>query len=951
MYGAYLNLCSKGGLTIVALLILFSSVVAPAVQRDLDIPLGLDPSVVTGTLPNGLQYFIRQNANPADRIALRLAVKAGSVNESENQRGLAHFLEHMAFNGSTNFKPGELVAYLESIGARFGPHVNAYTSFDETVYMLNVPTDRTGFLDRGFLALSDFAFGLTLDPIEIDRERGVVIEEWRQRRGSGARVQEIHLPLIYADSKYAERNPIGLPEVLKTFQPETLRDFYQRWYRPERMAVIAVGDVDPVEAEQLIKKHFGTVPPSTDGNVQSIYDVPVHEDTRYAVALDSEAQSSSVTLLVKRPFKLMQTVEDYRVLLINSLVHQIINARFSEISQQPEAPFLGASVGASMLGQTTEAFVMTAQVSNGEIPAGLMALAQEVTRIRQHGFGEAELERAKKSTLAMYERLYNERNTSEHAPIAGELVRHFLEAEPVPGITAEFEFAKKFLPDITSRVVAARANEIIGNQVHVVLAAAPEASDSTALTEPALQKALIAGTSTTMSPWSDDIAGQELLTTTLEPGSVIDTRSMPDLGLTILSLSNGVTVWLKPTDFKNDQILFTSYAKGGLSLSSREDYQEARLGTALVGISGIGGFKPIEINKLLSGQLVGASPYITQYVHGISGSSTPRDLETALKLVYLNFTSPNKDSKSFELLRTQLRAVLANQAESPGAVFSERLQEVNTLGHYSSQSLQLSVIPSLRPDTMLDYYRARFSNAADFTFFFTGAFTIEQITPLLIRYIASLPSTGTATSVLSNLHLQFPSEIQRVVVRKGQEPKSQTVISFFADTGLDEMEMHRLRAVSNVLEMRLRDLLREELGGTYGVGVNYSNTQPQPGYGTVSVVFGSSPENVDLLTNAVLEQVEQLRTTGPTNEEIQKIKEIERRDLETASKNNAYWSGSLQTVHILGWDPLSILGRPARTKSLSLENIQAAAKRYLSLDRYTIVTLLPELSSAPSEID
>ena len=268
----------------------------------------------------------------------------------------------MAFNGSTHFKPGELVAYLESIGARFGPHVNAYTSFDETVYMLNVPTDRTGFLDRGFLALSDFAFGLTLDPIEIDRERGVVIEEWRQRRGSGARVQEIHLPLIYADSKYAERNPIGLPEVLKTFQPETLRDFYQRWYRPERMAVIAVGDVDPVEAEQLIKKHFGTVPPSTDGNVQSIYDVPVHEDTRYAVALDSEAQSSSVTLLVKRPFKLMQTVEDYRVLLINSLVHQIINARFSEISQQPEAPFLGASVGASMLGQTTEAFVMTAHL-------------------------------------------------------------------------------------------------------------------------------------------------------------------------------------------------------------------------------------------------------------------------------------------------------------------------------------------------------------------------------------------------------------------------------------------------------------------------------------------------------------------------------------------------------------------------------------------------------------
>ena len=921
--------------------LLLAAYAAAGFAQDLAAPLPLDKQIRTGTLPNGLTYFIRQNDEPEDRAFLRLAVKAGSIDEADDQRGLAHVLEHMAFNGSTHFPPGELVKYLESIGAQFGPHVNAYTSFDETVYMLNVPTDRAGVLTRGFEALSDFAGGITLDPAEIDKERGVVIEEWRGRLGAATRMQEPQLRALFGGSRYTDRLPIGTPEILKSFPPQRLRDFYRDFYRPDRMAVIVAGDVDPAQVEAEIRKHFGALQNPQPAQ-RAVHPIPPHEETRYVSVSDVEAQSSSVTVYHKRPLRELRTVADYRRSVVQGLMYQMLNARFSEIARAADAPFLAASSGDDTLGRTVEAFAVSARVRDGAIEGGLNALARELARVRQHGFGEAELARAKASTLARYERAYNERDNAESGALADELVRHFLVAEAAPGIEMEVDLVRKFLPTITTAEVAAVAREFITEQNRVVIASAPQKAGIMPVTETALRSALTAGLTASVTPWSDEVAGRELLAKAPAPGAVKARREIPEIGVTVLTLSNGVEVWLKPTTFRNDQISFSSYARGGLSTAPPEDYFNASLASALVGLSGIGGFNPIDLGKLMAGKLANVSPTVSTYTHGMSGSTTPRDLETAMQLLYLQFTAQNRDPAAFELMKQRLEANLANQAQSPGAVFGERARCINTSNHYTCRSLKLEDIPKLNAERMYAFHQQLYANAADFTFFFVGAFEVEEMIPLLEKYVASLPSKGAPTSKLNDLGLEFPAAVVREAVYKGQEPRSQTVISFFADTGIDELETHRLQAATSVVENRLRDILREQLGGTYSVGVSYGNTLPVPGYGTTTVQFASSPENVEKLQAAVMAEIDRLRKEGPTAADVQAVKEAEKNSLQEAQRDNGYWQGSLLTTHLLGRDARRIPQRVERTESLSQENIHAALRKYFPAERHTIVTLMPE---------
>jgi zinc protease len=917
---------------------------APGFAQDLNAPLPLDLAIRTGTLPNGLTFFIRHNALPNDRVMLRLAVKAGSIDEADDQRGLAHVLEHMAFNGTAHFKPGELVSYLESIGAQFGAHVNAYTSFDETVYMLDVPTEKAGVLERGFEALSDFAGGLTLDPVEIDRERGVVIEEWRGRLGAGTRMQEPQLKALFGASRYIDRLPIGTPEILKSFPPQRLRDFYQAHYRPDRMAVIVVGDIEVAAAEALVRKNFSGMsaqPPAA----RPVYEIPTHQETRYVSVSDKEAQASSVTVMYKRPLTELRTMAQYRQSLAEGMVFQMINSRFSEIARQPDAPFLGASAGDDTLGRTVEAFSVSARVKDGAVATGLSAITQEMTRVRQHGFGEAELDRARRSTLAGFERAYNERDKSQSSPLAAELVRHFLNAEAAPGIAIEVDLARKFLSTITAAELAALARGMVPENNQVVIASAPEKAGLAAVTEPMLREALRAGATATVTPWRDEMSGRALLAKAPTPGTVSSRREIAEIGVSVLTLSNGVEVWLKPTDFRNDQIIFTSYARGGLSLATPAEYNNAALSSSLVSMAGVGGFTPTDLGKLLAGKIANASPSVSSTTQGIGGSSTPKDLETALQLVYLEFTAPNTDPTAFTLLKQRLEATLANQAQSPGAVFSERVRRINTVDHYTSRPLKTEDLASLDPNRMMEFYRQRFANAADFTFFFVGAFKVEEITPLLATYLGSLPSRGARDAKIGDLQLQFPAGIVREKVTKGQEPRSQTVMTFFADTGLDELETHRVQAATSVLEMRLRDILREKLGGTYSVGVGYSNTSPQPGYGTTSVQFGSAPENVESLTAAVMSEIERLQKEGPSAADVQAIKEQEKNSLQEALLQNGYWLNSLQATHLLGRDARRIPLRTERTDSLSQQNIHEALRKYFPIQRHTIVTLMPELQS------
>jgi zinc protease len=915
---------------------------APTQPLALDQTLPVDPAVRTGQLANGLRYYVRRNARPANRVALRLAVNVGSIYEENDQRGLAHFLEHMAFNGTQNFKPGELVNFLESIGARFGPHVNAYTSFDETVYMLDVPTDRAGYVDRGLLALHDFAAGMSLLPAEIDKERGVVIEEWRGRLGAGSRLTDKQLPVLLANSRYAERLPIGTPEVLKAFPRERLLDFYRKWYRPDQMAVIVVGDIDAAELVKQVEQTFGSIPRPASPVEAVNRAVPSHDDTLFSVATDPEAQGWSIALAHKRAFEAERTVGDYRRALIQQLATQMLNLRLREIARRPNAPFLGAEAGGSGLVRPVEMYELGAAVQEGGIAAGLEALIVEARRMQQFGFTPEELDRARAGVLASYERAFKERDTSENGSYAGEYVRAFLESEPIPGIEFEHRIAATFLPSVTVAEVTAEARKLIHDDNRVVLVVAPEKKETPVPTEAAIRSTIAKAEKAPVEAYTDALAGRALVEKPPVAGKVTARRTIPQLGTTVLTLSNGVEVWLKPTDFKNDQVVISAYAKGGASLAQPADYPEASLATALVGIGGVGGLNPVDLSKLLAGKIASASPTISTYTHGINGSASPRDLETALQLNYLAFTAPNLTREAFDLLRRRVASALENQAQNPGYVFNERVEQINTSNHYSAKALTPADVQQLDMEAMARFYRDRFSNAADFTYFIVGAFSVEGITPLLEQWVATLPSTGKKASNFRDMGVKFPADAVKDEVRKGREPRGQTVMSFFADTKLDEYEMHRARAAASLLGIRLRDILREELGGTYGVSVAYDNALPLPGYGAMVVQFGSDPQNIEKLTGEVLKEVERLKKEGPSADDVKRVQELERRDLETAMKQNSFWVGSLQTVHMLGWDPLSITRRQERIDKLTPEVIHDMFKKYFPIERHTVVTLKPE---------
>ncbi|HEX6465340.1 MAG TPA: insulinase family protein [Vicinamibacterales bacterium] len=915
---------------------------APAAPLALTDKIPLDPTVHTGRLPNGLTYFVRRNARPANRVSLRLAVKAGSLDEADDQQGLAHMLEHMAFNGSTNFKPGDLISTFEAAGARLGPHVNAYTSFEETVYMLDLPSDKPDLVGKGFTAFADFAGGLTLDPKQIDKERGVVTEEWRGGLGAQSRVRDKQIPVLFYQSRFAERLPIGKPDIIRTFPPARLRAFYDSYYRPERMAVVAVGDMDPQTLESDIKTAFSGASDRSPAPPPRNVTVPLHKETLVSVVTDPEITRSSVSLLRKRPKDPTGTVGDYRRDLVQQLFEQMLNARFEEIGRRPDAKYLGAGVSSEGLSSDVVAESLSASVQDGKILDGLASVALEAKRAREFGFAASELDREKKRMDAGYERAYMERDKSESGSFAQEYLSLFLEGDPSPGIEYEHRLVQQFLPGITAQETAAVSRMLMAADARVVLATAPEKAG--APPEEDIRKTLAGVESTDVTPWNDTTATRELIEHKPEPAAVVSTKTVEEVGLTIVRFANGVEAWLKPTDFKNDQVVFAMQAKGGVSLSPPEDFYNASLASAYIGISGAAGLKAIDIQKMLAGKIAGASPFASLSTHGFTGFAAPAQLETALQLLYARFTAPGDDPEAFELLKKQLSAAVANRTNNPDTVFADKVEEVNTSNHYTSRPLTPDGVNMLDRSKMMSFYRGRFSNAADFTFFMVGAFKIDEALPLLQRYVGGLPSTGTATSEFKDVRIQFPARDERATVQKGREPKSETVISYYAEPpGNDPLEMERVLAATDVLELALRDILREELGQTYTVSVGLSQSLPQKGDGHVEITFGASPENMPKMIERVQQEVDRLRKEGPSVDLLNKVKETAKRNYETSLKTNGYWLGRFQAVKMWNQDPAIISHRVERIDALTPASVKESFNKYFPAERITVVTLMPAI--------
>jgi zinc protease len=920
---------------------------SPAGARDtvvprpaLTAPLPIDSAVTVGKLPNGLRYYIRVNHEPRDRAELRLVVNVGSILEDSSERGVAHFVEHMAFNGTTHFARQELVDYLESTGVRFGADLNASTSFDETIYRLTVPTDSAGLLARGVQVLEDWAHGLTFDPAEIDRERGVVVEEWRTGRGAGQRISDKIFPVLFAGSRYAQRLPIGDPETIRNVPRKTLVDFYDEWYRPDLMAVVAVGDFDGDSVEKLIRQHFSALKPADGASARPVYPVPPHDSTLVAVATDPEATSSAVAVYYLQPVRAERTVGDYREDLVEGLYNSMLNSRFREIAQRADPPFLGAGSAQGRVVRSSEAYVLSALVGDGGISRGLGALLTEAERVVQHGFTPTELERQKRELLRSVERAYDERDKMSSSSLVGDYVDNFLSDEPMMGIGEQWKLTKELVPGIQVAEVNELAERWLRGKSRVITASAP-ARDSAEVPSGAELVALADSVEAAkVVAYVDSTATGDLVESPPKPGQIVGAKTIPEIGVTEWKLSNGARVLLKPTDFKDDQLLFRAFSPGGTSLAPDSLFVPARTASSVVVVGGVGRFSATDLEKALAGKSVNVTPTIGAYQEGIAGGGSPKDASTIFQLIYLYFTAPRTDSTAFLSYQTRVKALVANRGASPSAAFSDTLEVILARHHPRARPLTSATFDRMNLEESLDFYRDRFADASDFTFVFVGNIDTTVIKPLVERYIASLPATHRKES-WRDIGMDYPKGVIHREVRKGSDEKSQTQIVFSGPFEYTRRDVYMLSALVDVLQIRLRDRLREQLGGTYGVGVGADPTPyPRERY-AVSVGFGSAPDWVDELTRAAFAEIDSLKKYGPTKADMEKVKEIEIRERESAMRENGSWLSLLSTYVHNGWDPRDILGYGEQVKQLKASDIRDAARKYLDERNYVAVSLYP----------
>ena len=905
-------------------------------------PIPPDPAVVTGTLDNGLRYFVHENSEPENRAELRLVVNAGSILEDEDQLGLAHFVEHMAFNGTENFEKQALVDYLESIGMQFGPDINAYTSFDETVYMLQVPMDDPEMLATAFQILQDWAQGVLFDPEEVDKERGVVIEEWRGRRGAQARIQDQQFPVIFEGSLYAERLPIGKPEILETAPAERLRSFYEDWYRPDLMAIVAVGDFDGAEIEATIREQFGALTGSDEPRTRFSAEIPIDHPPLVTIATDPEAQGSQVGVLYKQPPAPRGTIADFRRGLIEGLYSGMLNARLDELRLQADPPFMFGFSGQGQFARGVDAYQLVALVAEDGIERGLETLLTEAERVVQNGFTETELEREKTNTRRGYERRLAERENQESAALSNRYIQVFLQGSAYPNLETQMELVDAFLPGITLEETNGIAQGWLAEQGRVVLVSAPEKEGLETPAEEDLLGAFAAVGGRAIEAYEDEAADAPLLPIVPEGAPVATEEALDEVGVTIWTLENGVRVVLKPTDFKDDEILFSATSPGGTSLVPDDLYRKTSFALSVVGQSGVGEFDQTALGKKLAGKAVRVFPSVGSLSEGMNGSASPQDVETAFQLIYLYFSAPRRDETMFEALKAQQTAMLANVGANPNFVFSDTISTTMSQGH--PRVLRLSQLDSMLEeadlDAAYDLYRDRFADASDFTFYFTGAFDLPTIRPLVEQYLGALPNLGRVEG-WQDLGIDPPAGTIETTVYKGLEPQSRTQIIFAGDAEYSLEEANAISAMADVLDIELREVLREDLGGTYGVGVSASlSYRPDEEY-RFTISFGSDPERAEELSAAAFEEIERLKAEGPDAETVDKVRETQRRTKETNLLENRYWLSQLASFERAGRD-LNGIPSYASIEGWTAEQVQQAAIRYLRTDQYARFVLLPE---------
>ncbi len=910
------------------------------------LPIPKDESIRSGTLPNGMKYYIQKNTKPENRAELRLAVNAGAMQEDDDQQGLAHFVEHMAFNGSKNFKKSELVDYLESIGTKFGPDLNAYTSFDETVYMLQARTDDEEMLSKGLLILQDWAGGIAFEDEEIDKERGVVASEYRSRLGAGQRMSNQYFPVLFKDSRYANRLPIGKPEIIKNAPYDAFKRFYRDWYRPELMSVIVVGDVDLDKMEMEIKKRFTEVKNDSEKREKVPNVVPKHKETLVSIVTDKEASIAQVQLMYKHDPGKTETLGDFRQNIMHSLYNGMLNNRLRELTQKADPPFLGAFSGYSGFVRGSNAYFSSATVSEDGAIKGLEAILTENTRVLKHGFNASELEREKVKLLERVEKSYKERDKTQSGRLARRLVSHYLEGAPIPSPEQSLEMHKKFVPTITIQEVNKLAKKWITDENRVVIITGPEKEGLEIANEAKVREVLEAVKTKDIKPYVDKVVDKPLLATKLAPTPIKDTKVNETLDVTEITLANGVRLILKPTNFKNDEILFTAFSDGGSSLFSDADQAIAgQFINQVIGQSGVGEFSNTDLQKMMAGKTVRVSPFIGELSEGMRGNASPKDLETMFQMIYLYFTQPRKDETAFQSMMTRSKIQLANIDAIPQFVFFKRVSDVTYGGHPRRQ-----IVPSMEDlnnadlDKIVSLYKERFADASDFTFLFVGNFEVESFSKMAATYLGNLPSTNRGDK-WKDLGIRSKKGTIVEEFEKGAAPRSQVQLNFRGDFDWDNaQDRYDFYAMQKLLSIKMRESMREDKGGVYGVGVRGNiSRNPVEAY-NVTVSFNCDPGKEEELINTALADIENLKKNGVEAKDITKIQETQKQERIKGLKENNFWLNYLSGSYQDDLDPERILIERYNKKvdSLNSDSLQKMANRVFDMKNYAKFVMKPE---------
>ncbi len=906
-------------------------------------PLPIDSKVKIGKLENGLTYYIRQNAKPENRVELTLAVNAGSILEDEDQLGLAHFLEHMAFNGTTNFEKHEIIKFLESLGMQFGPEVNAYTSFDETVYGIKVPLDKPEYLDKGLLVLHDWASEISIDPEEVDKERGIIEEEWRMSQGANDRMRRKYFPALLNNSLYVERLPIGKMEIVNYCSHEAIRRFFEEWYRPDLMALVVVGDIDPIEIEKKIIAQFSKLEMPQNPRERKYFDIPSHQDTKVVVATDKEAQQTTIQLYYKHDKAPLETHLDYRHSIVRQLYNSMINARLQELLVQDNPPFIYGFSGYNSFIANKDAYMSIAVTKPEDVKTSLYEIVKENERVRQHGFVDSELERAKKSILKTIEKSYNERENSESENFVREYVRHYMPPhEAIPGIEYEFALYQNYLEEIAIEDVNAMANKWLTKENRVLILLGSEKEDVIYPDETELLAWLEDAAKQSVDPYKDNMSDLPLLAKHPEPGKISKKKKDKKLDFTTYTLSNGAKVIIKETDFKQDEILFRAYSLGGYSVYDLKDDASSKMAASIMAESGLGEFDKVQLEKYLADKNLSLSPYINETTEGLSGRTTPADLETFLQMVYLHFQSPRKDQTAYNSLMSRTKSSIENRNLSPENVWRDSVRVIMSNHHPRNRPMTVETLDAVDFGRALYIYRNRFSDPNNFIYMFVGNVKSDEVLPLIEKYIGGMEVLHREES-FKDMGVSKPYGREFYPVYKGAEQKSIVYTSYHSKFGYSSKELMEIDLVGKILSTRLLETIREDESGVYSIGA-YPNTEhfPVPSYEMI-VYFGCSPDNVERLSAEVQKQIDDFIANGPSEDELNKAIQKKLREHETGVKENRFWLNTIYGFEYHSADPKNFLSFEKNLNKFTAKDVQAAFVKYLGPEvSRTSIALFPE---------